>query len=185
VAENVFVKANHSLGVTLIASIILGVIATTCIWIVVTLIQADLWQPLLWVPIGIAAVSAFVIVLLIRRLTMRALTISPEGIKVHRPFAPPEFIPAGGLKAGIYTEPRIVGGAASATGSRARTSMYDVVYLGLPDGTIKGLLMRPQGDPSVSRIVQGLGHLLDVQVVPLQGDPAKKMRRALLDPLKA
>jgi len=185
VAETVIVKANHSLGVTLIASIILAVIGTTCVSAVVTLIQAGLWQPLLWVPIGIAAVSAFVIVLLIRRLTMRALTISAEGIKMHRPFAPPKFIPAGGLKAGVYTEPRTKGGATSATGSVARTEMYDVIYLGLPDGTTRGLFMRPQGDPSVSRVVQGLGHLLDVQVVPLQGDPDKKMRRALLDPLKA
>ncbi|WP_461425266.1 hypothetical protein [Gymnodinialimonas sp.] len=170
---------------TLIASIILGVIGTTCIWAVVTLIQGGQWQPLLWVPIGIAAISVFVIVLLIRRVTMRALTISPEGIKVHRPFAPPHFIPAGGLKAGIYTEPGISGGAASAAGSRAGTVMYDVIYLGLPDGSTKGLFMRPQGDPGVSLVVQGLGHLLDVHVVPLQGDPAKKMRRALLDPLKA
>lgn len=63
--------------------------------------------------------------------------------------------------------------------------MSDVIYLGLPNGSTRGHFLRPQGDPSVRLVVQGLGHFLDVQGVPLQGDPAKKMRRALLDPLKA
>ncbi|UWQ96220.1 hypothetical protein K3728_02960 [Rhodobacteraceae bacterium M385] len=94
----------------------------------------------MWVPICIAAARIFVIVVLIRRLTMRVPTISPEGIKMHRPFAPHHFITAGGMKAGVFTERRISGGAASATGSHARSVMCGVNYLGLTDGSTRGRL---------------------------------------------
>ncbi len=182
-SNEVVLKSNASVLLTALVCLIFTAIGGTCVWIVVKLINADLWQPLLWVPVGLALACVFLIFLMVRRATMRVLTITPDGITMHRPFAR-RFIPAGGLKAGVFTETRTSGGAASAQGTVARTEHVDAIYLGLPDGTVRGLFVGKVNGPRISRVIQGLDHMLGVEVVRLPGDPGKKNRRPDVSSLK-
>ena len=181
--EEVVLMSDQSKGITLIGCLILGAIGGACTWMVITLINADLWQPKLYVPIAIAVVCAFLIILLIRRAFMRVLTITPEGITQHRAFAK-RFIPAGDMRAGLFTKKVYKHRHGGPEDTSRATMMVDMIYLGMPDGKVRGLFMSEANGPRISRVIQGLDHMLGIKVFRLEAVENTRGRKPDFSALK-